>query len=199
MTDYNRNLVDLNRQLESLILIFHKKPSKVKKLIFPTIGIVIAFNGFTALISSFGTTSNGTAIASLSGAAEGTAVLYWLGSLVGLGAGAGTIMTGGIGLLGGYVAYQILKIPSISMDDLSGEEKLIVSESSSLIHVINIETLDRLGGGDITNSVIKDRLVELTNATIGYFFDYSGKALDSRYQMRLVNVIRELRNISKKL
>jgi len=142
MTDYNKNLVDLNRQLESLILVLYKKPSKVKKFSIPP---------------------------------------------------------SGIGLLGGYVAYQILKIPSISMDDLSGEEKLIVSESSSLIHVINIETLDRLGGGDITNSVIKDRLVELTNATIGYFFDYSGKALDSRYQMRLVNVIRELRNISKKL
>jgi hypothetical protein len=142
MTDYNKNLVHLNRQLEQLILILYKKPSKVKKFSIPP---------------------------------------------------------SGIGLLGVYVAYLMLNNRPRSIDDLSEEEKQIVSESSSLIHVINIETLDRLGRNDITSSLIKDRLVELTNATIEYFFDYSGKSLDSRYQMRLVKVIRELRKISKNL
>ena len=97
--------------MQSILLILHKKSSKINTFIFTTIGIVIAFIGFTALtstlISSFGTTSNSTAIASLSGAAETTAILYWLGSIFGLGVTAGTVITVGIGILGGYIAYRM--------------------------------------------------------------------------------------------
>ena len=97
--------------MQSIVLILHKKLSKINTFIFPTIGIVIAFIGFTALtstlISSFGATSNSTAIASLSGAAEATAVMYWLGSIFGLGVTAGTVITVGIGILGGYIAYRM--------------------------------------------------------------------------------------------
>ena len=97
--------------MQSILLILHKKSSKINTFIFTTIGIVIAFIGFTALtstlISSFGTTSNSTAIASLSGAAEATAVMYWLGSIFGLGVAAGTVITVGIGVLGGYIAYRM--------------------------------------------------------------------------------------------
>ena len=97
--------------MQSILLILHKKSSKINTFIFTTIGIVIAFIGFTALtstlISNFGTTSNSTAIASLSGAAEATAVMYWLGSIFGLGVTAGTVITVGIGILGGYIAYRM--------------------------------------------------------------------------------------------
>jgi len=97
--------------MQSIVLILHKTLSKINTFIFTTIGIVIAFIGFTALtstlISSFGTTSNSTAIASLSGAAETTAILYWLGSIFGLGVTAGTVITVGIGILGGYIAYRM--------------------------------------------------------------------------------------------
>ena len=97
--------------MQSILLILHKKSSKINTFIFTTIGIVIAFIGFTALtstlISNFGTTSNSTAIASLSGAAETTAILYWLGSIFGLGVTAGTVITVGIGILGGYIAYRM--------------------------------------------------------------------------------------------
>jgi len=194
LTDYNKNLVDLNRQLEQLILILYKKPSKVKKVIIPIIGCVVAYQFFGVAISTYGVTSGGTAIASLSGAAKATAIMYRLGGPV-----AYMVMTVGTGLLGACIAYSFLMVRVRKFKDLSEEEKQIVSESSSLIRVINIEILDGVEARDITNSVIKDRLVELTSATIGYFFDYSGKPLNNRYQMRLVNVIRELRKISKKL
>jgi hypothetical protein len=193
MTDYKK-LIDLNRQLEQLILILYKKPSKVKKVIIPIIGCVVAYQFFGVAISTYGVTSGGTAIASLSGAAKATAIMYRLGGSV-----AYMVMTVGTGLLGACIAYSFLMVRVRKFKDLSEEEKQIVSESSSLIRVINIEILDGLEARDITNSIIKDRLVELTSATIGYFFDYSGKPLNNRYQMRLVNVIRELRKISKKL
>ena len=57
--------------------------------------------GLSGLISMFGTTSKGTSIAALSGAAANTAKLYWLGSIIGGGVTAGSflliILTFGIG------------------------------------------------------------------------------------------------------
>ena len=59
-----------------------------------------AFGG----IAAFGAASTGTAIATLSGAAATSATLYWVGSIVGLGAGAGGIMLTGGALAAGIPA-----------------------------------------------------------------------------------------------
>jgi len=190
LTDYNKNLVDLNRQLEQLILIFHKKPSKVKKLIFPTIGILIASNGFMALsstlISTYGVASTGTAIASLSGAAEGTAVLYWLGSLVGLGTVAGAIMTGGIGLLGGYVAYRMLNNRPRSMDDLSKEEKIIVTTCASLIKTVkDAQESNEIITKEKGDFLDKEVLGPLMNNLKSYKSSAAEKALGNKYLEKL--------------
>lgn len=54
--------------------------------------------GTTASVATFGVASTGTPIAALSGAASTSATLYWLGSTVGLGAAAGGVILGGIGI-----------------------------------------------------------------------------------------------------
>lgn len=53
-------------------------------------------------IAAFGAASTGTAIATLSGAAATTATLYWIGSSVGMGVAAGSLM-----LTGGAIAAGI--------------------------------------------------------------------------------------------
>lgn len=53
-------------------------------------------------IAAFGVASTGTAIATLSGAAATTATLYWIGSSVGMGVAAGSLM-----LTGGAIAAGI--------------------------------------------------------------------------------------------
>ena len=62
--------------------------------------------GLLGLVSTFGTASTGTAIAGLSGAAQTTATLYWVGSWVGGGVAWGAAITGGVGLVVGVVAYN---------------------------------------------------------------------------------------------
>jgi len=53
-------------------------------------------------IGAFGAASTGTAIATLSGAAATTATLYWIGSSIGMGVAAGSLM-----LTGGAIAAGI--------------------------------------------------------------------------------------------
>ncbi|SFK88589.1 hypothetical protein SAMN04488004_103234 [Loktanella salsilacus] len=52
-------------------------------------------------IAAFGAASTGTAIATLSGAAATTATLYWVGSSVGMGVAAGSVMVTGGALAAG--------------------------------------------------------------------------------------------------
>ncbi|WP_055683286.1 hypothetical protein [Jannaschia rubra] len=58
--------------------------------------------GTFAAISAFGVAGTGTAIATLSGAAAASATLYWIGSSIGLGVAAGSLM-----LTGGAIAIGI--------------------------------------------------------------------------------------------
>ncbi len=58
--------------------------------------------GTFAAIGTFGVAGTGTAIATLSGAAAATATLYWIGSSIGLGVAAGSLM-----LTGGAIAIGI--------------------------------------------------------------------------------------------
>jgi len=58
--------------------------------------------GTFAAIGAFGVAGTGTAIATLSGAAAASATLYWIGSSIGLGVAAGSLM-----LTGGAIAIGI--------------------------------------------------------------------------------------------
>ena len=60
------------------------------------------------MVSTFGTASTGTAIASLGGAAQTTATMYWVGSLAGGGVATGAVITGGVAIVVGYGVYKLL-------------------------------------------------------------------------------------------
>lgn len=60
-------------------------------------------------IAAVGTASTGAAIASLSGAAATTATLYWIGSSVGMGAAAGSLMLTGGAIAAGIPAAMLVR------------------------------------------------------------------------------------------
>jgi hypothetical protein len=60
-------------------------------------------------IAAFGAAGTGTAIATLSGAAATTATLYWVGSTVGLGVAAGSLIVAGGALAAGIPAAILVR------------------------------------------------------------------------------------------
>jgi len=58
----------------------------------------LTVGGLTAGVATLGVASTGTPIAALSGAAATSATLFWVGSLVGLGVAAGSVILGGVGI-----------------------------------------------------------------------------------------------------
>jgi len=170
----------------SNILKSEKEASKLVKVLVAKAGAAAAVGGIGGLISAYGVASTGTAIASLSGAAEATAVMYWLGSLVGLGTTAGAIITGGVGILGGYVAFRMLKNRPRSMDDLSEDEKVIVTACASLIKAVkegqeSNEIITKEKGDFLENKV----LVPLKNNLMSYKSSEAEKVLGKKYMVKL--------------
>ena len=111
----------------------HKGSSRMANAVIASTTGLAGKAGVLGLISTFGTASTGTAIAGLSGAAASTAKLYWLGSLVGGGVVAGTVLTGGIALVAGYIGLKWWKGKPRKPEDLTDEEKIIVDASLGLI------------------------------------------------------------------
>ena len=79
-----------------------------------------------ALVGSVGSASTGTAIASLSGAAATKATLAWVGGMVGGGMAAGTVITGGVGLVVVMAAYKGLQSTRRPFESLSELEQRLV-------------------------------------------------------------------------
>ena len=99
-----------------------------------------AVGGITALISTFGVASTGTAIGSLSGAAATTAKLYWIGSIFGLGvATGGTILasTGlGVGVAAAFVGKRRLLGRVRRETDFEEHEKAIIAASVTMAQAL---------------------------------------------------------------
>ncbi len=95
----------------------------LKVAIGKTSGAVTAA-GIPALIATFGTASTGTPIMMLAGAAQTTAQLYWLGSLVGLGTAAGAIIltTTGFGVAFVVALFGVRWLFGASRHELSLQE-----------------------------------------------------------------------------
>ena len=104
----------------------HKDSSRLVSAIIAKGAGAAGATGILGLIGTFGSASTGTAIASLSGAAASNATLFWLGSLVGGGVFAGSVMTGGIGLAIGYYTLRKWNGQRRLEEQLSDEEKAIV-------------------------------------------------------------------------
>jgi hypothetical protein len=76
-------------------------------LFFGKLGGAFAVGGITGLVSTYGLASTGAAIATLHGAAAQTALLYWFGSVLGMGVAAGGLMLTGIGIATGLIVGVI--------------------------------------------------------------------------------------------
>jgi hypothetical protein len=113
-----------------------------------------------ALVSTFGTAGTGTAIASLSGAAATNATLAWVGGLLGGGMAAGTVLTGGLGIIVGLGAYKLLGSERRAFESLLDVEQCIVQSCWFLIAMID----DFLA--DETRSVDVDVATDLLNNTL---------------------------------
>lgn len=115
--------------------ILQTSPAKASRLmnavLMKTAGAA-AITGVMGLVATIGTASTGTAIATLSGAAANTATLFWLGSLVGGGVFAGTLVTGGLGLLAGVAAKHWLLGWRRKPDELSKAEQRLVVAGAAL-------------------------------------------------------------------
>jgi hypothetical protein len=90
-----------------------------------------------SLVSTFGAAGTGTAIAGLSGAAATNATLAWVGSLLGGGMAAGTVLTGGVALAVGVGVYKIVGSEARQYEELSVQERRVVESSGFLIAAIN--------------------------------------------------------------
>lgn len=89
--------------------------------------------GLYGLVSTFGVASTGTAIASLSGAAQASATLYAIGTWVGgTSVAAGTYLTGGIGLVTGVLVYQYIKSIPRKEESLTDLDKRIINTATYL-------------------------------------------------------------------
>ena len=108
------------------------------KTVIGKFGGIMAVGGVTGLVGTFGSASTGTAIAALSGAAATSAQLYWIGSLVGLGAVGGGILlaAGGVGagLAAGVIGKKKLVGTPRTEAALREHEKAILVACVTLIN-----------------------------------------------------------------
>lgn len=123
----------LTKLVANILNISHKESSKLASAVIAKASGAAGTAGILGLITAFGSASTGTAIASLSGAAATTAKLYWLGSLVGGGVFAGTILTGGIGIVIGYLGLKAWNGKPRTTESLTKEEKLLIDASLGLV------------------------------------------------------------------
>jgi hypothetical protein len=111
--------------------------NKLGRAIASKIAGAASAGSLLALVSTFGTASTGTAIASLSGAASTSATLAWVGGLFGGGMAAGAALTGGVALAVGYGVYKVLGSTTRIYEDLSEGEQRIIEATGFLIAAIN--------------------------------------------------------------
>lgn len=78
------------------------------------------------IVAAFGHAGTDTAISGLSGAAATSATMAWMGSLVGGGVAAGTVLTGGLAFVAGLGAYKALASDHREFETLSELEQRIV-------------------------------------------------------------------------
>ena len=92
------------------------------------------------LVSTIGTAGNGTAIATLSGAAQTSATLAWIGGLVGGGMAAGAVILPLAGIAGGLAGTKVVKAKiygkSRSVEGLLQFEKEVLYLSEKLLRPV---------------------------------------------------------------
>lgn len=121
----------------NILQISHEESSKLAKALVVKSAGAAGVAGIFGLVSTFGAASTGTAIAGLSGAAATNATLYWVGSIVGGGMLAGSIITGGIGIAVGYYALKTWKGEPRSAGSITKEENILIDACYGLARALH--------------------------------------------------------------
>lgn len=171
----------LTRLVANILQVSHKDSSKLAGALIAKTSGAAGAAGVLGLVGAFGTASTGTAIAGLSGAAASNATLFWLGSLLGGGVFAGTILTGGIGLVGGYLGLKIWRGTPRPVDSLTEEEKALVDASLVLVKAFREQ---RESGVDVERANARFVMEKAWSPLVERFRDYEAHRSVSTLNLR---------------
>lgn len=102
---------DLNSIIAAITQVSGRRARRARRVAQVATGKITGaatVGGMLMFISAFGSASTGTAIGALGGAAATSAQMYWLGSIFGMGAVAGTIILPAMGAILGILAAFFL-------------------------------------------------------------------------------------------
>ena len=147
--------------------------------------------GLLGLVSTFGTASTGTAIASLSGAAQTSATFYAIGTWVGgSSVAAGVALTSGLSLVAGLIFYHYIKSSPRAEDSFTDLDRRILNTATFLIAQIdNTLAQDRVPT-ETELAIFFKTVIEPFYKTLVDHQDDLGARLDARNRWALkVNAI----------
>lgn len=135
----------LTKLVANILQVSHEESSKLTNMLIAKTSGAAGTAGVLGLIGAFGTASTGASIAGLSGAAASSATLFWLGSLVGGGVFAGSVLTGGIGIVVGYLGLKFWKGKARLVESITEEEKSLVDASLGLAKAFREQRASKIG------------------------------------------------------
>lgn len=190
----------LTKLVANILQVSHKDSSKLASVLIAKTSGAAGAAGVLGLIGTFGTASTGTAIAGLSGAAASNATLFWLGSLVGGGVFAGTVLTGGIGLVVGYLGLKFWKGKPRPVESITDEEKALVDASLGLVKAFREQRDSKVA---VKKADARFVLEKAWRPLVKRFMDYhehrAVKTLNLKNCLGLVNRKHEFEKLSKEL
>jgi len=190
----------LTRLVANILQVSHKDSSKLASALIAKTSGTAGAAGMLGLIGAFGSASTGTAIAGLSGAAASSATLYWLGSLVGGGVFAGTVLSGGIGLVAGYLGLKFWKGKPRAVESITDEEKALVDASLGLVKAFREQRESKaVVGKTEARFVLEKAWIPLVKRFVDYKSQRAAKTLNFKNRFSLGNRRRELESLTKEL
>jgi hypothetical protein len=190
----------LTKLVANILQVSHKDSSKLASALIAKTSGAAGAAGVLGLIGAFGSASTGTAIAGLSGAAASNATLFWLGSLVGGGVFAGTVLTGGIGLVVGYLGLKFWKGKPRPVESITDEEKALVDASLGLVKAFREQRESKaVVGKTEARFVLEKAWTPLVKRFVDYESQRAVKTLNFKNFVGLGNRRRELESLTKEL
>jgi hypothetical protein len=190
----------LTKLVANILQLSHKDSSKLASALIAKTSGAAGAAGVLGLIGAFGSASTGTAIAGLSGAAASNATLFWLGSLVGGGVFAGTVLTGGIGLVAGYLGLKFWRGKPRPVESITDEEKALVDASLGLVKAFREQRESKAVVGKAeARFVLEKAWSPLVKRFVDYEAKRAVKTLNFKNLVGLGNRRRELESLTKEL
>lgn len=190
----------LSKLIANILQVSHKDSSKLASALIAKASGSAGVAGVLGLIGTFGSASTGTAIASLSGAAASNASLFWLGSLVGGGVFAGTVLTGGIGLVVGYWGLTFWKGKKRPLESITDEERAIVGACLGLVKAFREQRESKAKVGKTEARIVLERAwAPLVARLADYQSQRAPKTLNLKNLIGLGHRKHELKRLTEEL